>query len=129
MLIIQGVDMIVYPVNEDAGLGSQISDHFGRSFGFMLVEPASGTCRFIAPGTSDGSHHCAPLATLKTAGATEVYCKHMSPFALRRCFELGLLVYETTADRVDEALQEHRAGLRVDLPDEALCAGHEHHDC
>jgi predicted Fe-Mo cluster-binding NifX family protein len=120
--------LIAYPVLESEGLRSKISPHFGRAPFFLVVETENHTCQGYATDGLRAEGECAPLRALARLGVREVHCPHMGRGALQRCFEYRLQVFQTTASTVEAALTARSAGLCPDLPDEALCGGHDDDD-
>lgn len=119
---------LAYPVLESNGLRSSISTHFGKAPFFLVADDKDHSCVVYASGLLRTEGECAPLRALAGMGVREVHCAHMGRGALQRCRAHGMQVFQTTASVVDAALVERSSGRCPDLPDAALCGGHDDDD-
>jgi predicted Fe-Mo cluster-binding NifX family protein len=118
---------ICIPVNEDQGLKSRVSGHFGSAPLFMIVDSDTGECRAIPNQNEHHAHGmCMPLASLKGETLDGVVVGGIGMGALMKLQAGGLQVFISEYATVEEALQAFKAGkLRTMVPGMA-CGGHSH---
>jgi predicted Fe-Mo cluster-binding NifX family protein len=112
-------------VEEDAGLDSPISPHFGKAPGFLLAAADGGSCVFIDAVAARREGECAPLAALLERGCGTVLCRSMGRGALRRARQAGLRVlYAGPWRTAREALCGLAAGRCPEFSEDRLCGHH-----
>ncbi|WP_269524360.1 NifB/NifX family molybdenum-iron cluster-binding protein [Coraliomargarita parva] len=120
---------IAVPVLKQAGLGSQISAHFAKAPGFLIVDSDGGNESYLVTAESREPSECAPIRALARAGAKVLICHGIGQGALARCHEAGMQILKAEGFTVSEALASFRDGACPDFPDGQLCCNHsDHHD-
>lgn len=112
------------PTEDEAGLTARISEHFGGSRWFTLVNSDTGATRSMPnrerghrPGTCDAARSIADL------GAQAVVCIGMGRRAFQSMRRAGIPVYLTRSPSVGEAVEEFKLDILTPLLDEEACAG------
>jgi len=114
-------------VQENAGLLSKVSHHFGKSRGFIIVDSDGEHCHYLDTKSARQPHECAPIRALKKDGCRVLLCQSMGRGALARSHEAGLLIYQASrGSLVVDLLNTFREGNCPDFPDSALCSHREH---
>lgn len=119
--------MIAMPVVGYDGMDSKLSEHFGRSPGFIVADIEGRELTYLNTGRARGASECAPITALARAGARVVVAKSMGRGAMQRCHVAGMQILQATGGTVSEVLQLLRDGQSPDFPDAALCNHHSHH--
>jgi predicted Fe-Mo cluster-binding NifX family protein len=119
---------VCIPTTEDAGLGSRLSQHFGRSAYFTLVDVETSRIEVLPNARPDheGGECGGPLELLAGRSVDAVVCRGMGRRALDRLRGLGLPVLRTEAWSVVEAVRELGAGMLSPLTGNET--GHHEHD-
>jgi predicted Fe-Mo cluster-binding NifX family protein len=113
------------PVIHDAGWGSPVSRHFGKSPLHALIDLSSGTLKewVLKPREKE---KCAPIEDLAKAGVTHVACVGLGQGALTRMQNANISVHHTTGKTLKEVLTQWKAGECSEITPKQLCAGHDH---
>lgn len=115
---------ICIPTNDQNGLDSQVSAHFGRAPHLAVVDAASLAVEFL-PRDVKG---CRASESLRGRDVDAVLCHGMGQGALANLGAVGIPVYLTRARTVREVLAGVADMVRMD-PGSA-CSDHDHsHGC
>ncbi|WFB37685.1 NifB/NifX family molybdenum-iron cluster-binding protein [Kiritimatiellota bacterium B12222] len=121
--------LVAIPVLHNRGPASQLSRHFGKSPGFMLVDPALQTFQYCESASMKEAGECAPISALVGQGCAVLICHSMGEGALTRCREAGLeIVKAAGGTEVAEVLHAYALGEYEAFPESALCR-HDHDHC
>ena len=103
------------PLDENAGLRSRLSHHFGRAPYLAIVELRDGEARLVdivanpaAGGPGGGA--CAIMDLLASFGAEGIIAKRVGVRAAQRLMEAGARVYEATSDTLEGVLAALSSG-------------------
>jgi len=126
---------ICVPTETATGSASRISDHFGGSPFFVVIDTEGDGVEIISGpgcgGQGSSDHH---LGRLATHGVEAVVCRGMGKRAFAAMREAGLDVLRTELHTVSEVLEAAREGRLSPLTEEDACGGgrhgrgHHHHD-
>jgi len=130
---------IAVPSADDSGLSAMISEHFGRSPYFTVVDLETGDVDVIpnmspnhGPGASEAQghehHHGHGYAfeTLSTRNIDVLACRGLGIRALKLFAENGVKVYCGAEGRVSEAVEAWKEGKLSEAGPEHACP-HGHH--
>jgi predicted Fe-Mo cluster-binding NifX family protein len=130
---------ICIPTQEDRGLDSRVSRHFGRAPYYALVETETGEVEMEANtkachdhGHGHGHDHghghrcgCHQIMGSRDLGA--VICTGMGRGALAGFVKRGVDVYLADKETVAEVLEEFRSGGMVPFGADVACSGRHGH--
>jgi len=129
---------ICVPTENGSGTTSRISDHFGGSPFFVVIDTDTDGVDVISGsgcgGQGRSDHH---LGQLAARGVEAVVCRGMGRRAFAAMREAGVDVLRTEHDTVSEVLEAARGGRLSPLTEEDACGGgrhgrghhqHGHHD-
>jgi predicted Fe-Mo cluster-binding NifX family protein len=118
---------ICIPVDDDRGLESRVSDHFGSAPAFMIVDTTTELCRSIPNHNEHHAHGaCMPLAALRGEHVDGAVVGGIGMGALQKLNAADIHVYLSEHATVAETIAAWRAGtLRLVQPHMA-CGGHGH---
>lgn len=125
---------ICIPTVDDDGLEARISDHFGSSPFYTVVDSDTGmlkTVRNIQHGHGHGQGHrhgaCRALGQIGPDDCEAVACRGLGRGAMASLGRSGLKVYVADGEKVSDVVDAARSGsLRRPSKDEILCGGHQH---
>ena len=116
----------IVPLEEDAGLRSKVSYHFGRAPYLAVIDHSNGNISYeIRPNPASDSPRggaCGILDLLATFQAEAVIAKHLGVKAARRLLEAGVKVYEAASDTLGGVIEDIRSGSLRPLDLTALLA-------
>ena len=119
---------IAIPTIDDRGLAAVLSEHFGQSSFFTVVDSETGEVR---SERNTGQHHgggSTPAEIIVDAGAGLVLCAGLGRRAVARFREAGIQVFMGAQGTVQDALNAHREGKLEPATEEAACHGRPHHE-
>jgi predicted Fe-Mo cluster-binding NifX family protein len=104
---------ICIPTEDERGLEGQLSQHFGRTPYFTVVDDVTGEIDLVANGHAVHEHgSCAPTGLLATQRLDAVICRGLG--------------YMSESRDVAGALSDLRAGRLSEAVSEELSCGHGH---
>lgn len=118
--------IISLPVEENQGLESPLSEHFGKSPYHIVVDSDSLTVRDVSRLKTPEDQHCAPFDWLLGQGVQVVLCKGMGKGALKRLTQEGVDVRVAKVATVKAALAAWFMDGCPRMGVEGLCSGHHH---
>lgn len=102
--------VIAIPIESEAGLSSNISNHFGKAPFYLLYNTETNTSKII----KNTSHHFGgkehPPVMIKNAGATCVITGSLGDHAKDLFKKFGITLYLGTASTVQELLDLYESG-------------------
>lgn len=113
------VETIAFPTDEDNGIESLVSPHFGKSKNFVLVNLKDGKIvgiETIRNPTIQKEHSKGPESAefLHKKGVTALVCKSIGKPALYTLRNLGIFLYQSEEKPVKELVNDYlNGGLRV----------------
>jgi predicted Fe-Mo cluster-binding NifX family protein len=115
------------PVELANGLESLVCAHFGSAPAFMLVDPATGSCRAISNGNQHHGHGmCMPLQSLQGEQVDALVVGGIGMGALNKLNAANIQVYLAEHATVGEVVTAFKAGSLKPMQPGMACAGHGH---
>ena len=122
---------LVIPIEESKEENSIISDHFGRSPLFAIVEVSDNSISSIKMVKNVGEHFggqggtCSPVTSIINQNPDALITKGMGPRALQILQEKGIAVFATECNTIKEAIESYKNGGLVNLTEP--CEESRHH--
>ncbi|MGE9292629.1 MAG: NifB/NifX family molybdenum-iron cluster-binding protein [Puniceicoccales bacterium] len=116
---------ICLPVLENNGLLSAVSPHFGQAPAHLVVSDAGDIIQFCEKSSCEHGE-CTPVDVISQYNIQAVVCQGLGRGAFFRLRELGVEVFQTACETVDEALAAFNARELAHMGEDGLC--HGHHD-
>ena len=101
---------IAIPIEEDKGLDSEISEHFGRSKFFIVIDENGNVLEKIENIEEHKKKNIHPPAILKTKGVEVILASSIGYHALELSKALKIEVYLGEARTVREILEKYKKG-------------------
>ncbi len=119
------------PLENDLGSHSRISSHFGRSPYYAVVfhDPSSGKIRAeikSASGEARGGA-CSAGDMVRKFGVDAVIVKGIGVRAIRVLQELGVKIYKTGSETLDQVMREIEGGDLIPFSSDEACKGMRPH--
>ena len=117
---------ITIPTLDSGGLDAFVSDHFGQSPFFTVVDTVTEEVHAI---TNQGQHFGGPQhpAAVAADAATDVIlCTNLGQKALRYFQQRDITVYTGVSGKVREILQAYREGTLQSGTEPGSCPGKQH---
>jgi predicted Fe-Mo cluster-binding NifX family protein len=121
--------IICIPIDDDRGLDSPISAHFGSAPLYLITGTGDSDYRTV-PNLNQVHQHgaCTPLAVIEAEAIDGLVVGGIGGGALAKVTAAGIPVYHAEATTAGEALRALQAGrLPVMRPDMACAHGHAGH--
>jgi predicted Fe-Mo cluster-binding NifX family protein len=116
---------ICIPINEDQGLKSRVSGHFGSAPCFLIIDTDSGLCRSIHNLNQHHDHGmCKPLSSLVDEALDGIVVAGIGMGALGKLVQAGIRVFRAEHSTVEETLTAFKAGQLQPMTPEAACRNH-----
>jgi len=113
------------PLQENSGITSKISFHFGRSPYYAIVthDQSADKIEMEIKSISSISHGeiCGAGEMVERAGADAVIVKGIGPKAIQMLQRRGTRVYMTSSETLNQVIEEIRAGKLKPASDNVLC--------
>ena len=116
------------PTNDDHGIESVISSHFGRAPWFTFVNAVTGEVESLR--NDEGSHvhgACVPTEEIMRRGVSGVLCRGIGRGASARLAAAGIAVYLTKESVTSSALEAIREGRATALDGAGACSENHGH--
>lgn len=115
------------PANEDQGLESPVSEHFGSAKLFVIVDTGSGAFRAVPNRNLHQGHGmCQPLRPLSGEQVDGIAVGGIGMGALGKLLAAGIKVYITRERTVGETVTALNAGTLREATPAAACSRHGH---
>jgi len=111
---------VCFPTIGWAGLKERISEHFGRSPTFTIVDVETGEVE-VVPNVKEHTKQTMPAAMLKRKGVSVLVCGGIGYRALSNLRNAGIKVYYGVSGTVEEALEQFKVGSLIEKAEEAPC--------
>lgn len=120
---------VIVPLDEQAGLFSKISEHFGSAPFYAIVDTTVDSLEIIV---NDCVHHhhgqCNPSDFFSKLGDSALLCHGIEAGAVHKLQKMGIAVYVTTVvATLDEALLLFKRGTLKKITPQEVCEGHACH--
>jgi predicted Fe-Mo cluster-binding NifX family protein len=120
---------ICIPTLDSRGLAAPLSEHFGRSPYFTLVDDARGAVEaLVNPRARHPAGSCATAELLRGRAVEAVVCRGLGGGAFARLEAMGVPVYLCDSADVASALEDHRRGRARLMGATQACSGHHDHE-
>ncbi|MDZ7849477.1 MAG: NifB/NifX family molybdenum-iron cluster-binding protein [Halodesulfurarchaeum sp.] len=116
---------IALPTGENGGKAAPVSEHFGRTAGFTIVDTETDESEFVAHTGGHGPDANPPPVTVADAGVEVVIAGNIGRGAVSRLRSAGATVYRGADGTVSEAIEQWRDG-ELDEVETADVHGHDH---
>ncbi len=126
---------IAFPVRSaDAGLQSEVFNHFGTASRFIVVNDETKHMEILENQDLNHAHgQCQPLAALGGRSVDTVVVGGIGGGALNKLLNSGIAVYRAQKGTVQENLDSLKAGRLEAFSPQDTCQGHSIgggvHDC
>ncbi|MGC9779698.1 MAG: NifB/NifX family molybdenum-iron cluster-binding protein [Candidatus Heimdallarchaeota archaeon] len=118
---------LAFPTNDDKGLESYLSDHFGRAPIYTLIQNKTNEIKIIQnTGEHFGGGYSAP-ALLEEHGTNVLICRALGRKAVSRFKEAGIEIFITDKLIVKDALEAYNKRELKTASEEEACAGQHKH--
>lgn len=119
----------VLPLEENAGMESAMSEHFGSAPFFAVADTLTGTAQIIRNPNSEHVHgQCTPADAFAGMGAEIVICNGIGARAASKMQAQGISVYlADLSPTLGQALKRFMAGELVKVSADQACQGHDCH--
>ena len=118
---------ICFPIENDAGLDSKVSDHFGSAPLFLLADTDSLETIIISNSNQHHSHGaCNPLQALQGSGIEGVAVRSIGAGAVGHLSRCGLRVYKAAEENVRENVKKLKMNALAEYSPAEGCTGHGH---
>jgi predicted Fe-Mo cluster-binding NifX family protein len=118
---------ICFPIENDEGLNSRVSDHFGSASLFLLADTGSVETSVISNSDQNHSHGaCNPLQAIQGSRVEGVAIRNIGAGAVGHLTRSGLRVYKATGDTVGENMEKLAANALPEYSPSEGCSGHGH---
>ena len=119
---------ICIPTEDDRGMDSRVSDHFGSAPCFTFFDTATGGLDVRANAHEEHEPgQCNPTAAVRSGAARVIVCRGLGRRALERLQESGIEVFVTRETTTRSALEAYAAGRLDAMNPGQACGGHQ--DC
>ena len=121
---------VCIPTMEKGGMDDELSDHFGGSPTFTIVDTGTKDVK-VVPNQSEhfGGTGKAP-EQIESTGATVVICRGIGPKAMIMLRDFGIDVYTGSTGNVRNAIELWSSGKLQKASIQNACQGHTHdHHC
>jgi len=119
------------PLENDLGSHSRISSHFGRSPYYAVVfhDPSSGEIRAEIKSASSEARGgaCSAGDMVRKFGVDAVIVKGIGVRAIRVLQELGVKIYKTGSETLDQVMREIEGGGLIPFSSDEACKGMRPH--
>jgi predicted Fe-Mo cluster-binding NifX family protein len=121
---------ICIPTLDARGLAAELSEHFGRSPYFTLIDSALGRVETLGnPRARHGAGTCSTAELLRGRAIAAVVCRGLGGGAFARLEEMGVPVFLSESVDVAGALEDYRQGRARPMGATHACHGHHDHGC
>ena len=116
---------VCFPVNEDAGIESEVHGHFGSAPRFVLVDADTKEFRVLDnPNAKHEKGQCSPLAALSGEKVDAVVVGGIGAGALNKLMGFGAKVYRAETGTVSHNLDKFIGGALAGFSPAFTCGGH-----
>jgi predicted Fe-Mo cluster-binding NifX family protein len=118
---------ICFPIENDRGLDSTVSDHFGSAPLFLLTDTVSGEATVISNSDQHHSHGaCNPLQALQGNRIEGIAVRNIGAGAIGHLTRSGLRVYKATEETVRANVDKLVSNTLSEYTPSDGCSGHGH---
>ncbi len=115
------------PLENNLGSGSRLSTHFGRAryYAMLAYEDRTSTLKVEVKQSPNLIHGgtCGAADIVKRLGADAVIVKGIGLRAVQLLQSLGIKVYKTESETLDQVIKEVREGRLTPITESEACAG------
>ncbi|HAR43682.1 MAG TPA: diguanylate cyclase [Bdellovibrionales bacterium] len=120
---------ICIPTNDNQGVESNISGHFGSAPYFTIVDTESLDCKAIVNTNQHHAHGmCQPLAVLSNEIFDGIVVGGIGAGALNRLQSANVKVFKTQHRTIRETVEAYKSNALPEVVPHMACSGHGHHD-
>lgn len=116
---------ICFPIENNKGLESTVSDHFGSTPLFLITDTDSGETSVISNSDQHHAHGaCNPLQALQGSRIEGIAVRNIGAGAVGHLSRCGLRVYKAVGDTVRENVEKLAANTLPEYSPSETCSGH-----
>jgi len=116
---------IVIPTDNKNGLKDTVAEHFGRCLTYTFLNEKGEVVEIIDNTSEHMGGKGLPPELMKKHGADILFCKDLGPRALNLCQELGIEVYVSQAETVEEIFEAWKNNKIKKAGAEDICEQHK----
>jgi predicted Fe-Mo cluster-binding NifX family protein len=120
---------ICIPIEEDRGLRSKVSRHFGSAPKFLIVDTGTSEYRTIENRNHGREHHhgqCRPLDSIRGEDINSILVGGIGGGAFRQLQQAGIQALLSEHQTVEEAIAAYAAGDLKPVDPSSVCRQHRH---
>lgn len=117
---------VCVPTNGQGGIEAMVSEHFGRSPTYTVVDTESGKVEVIANTSEHMGGAGKPPEQILRTGAHVLVCSGLGPRAIDMFESYGIEVYVGATGSARDAVEMWRSGRLQMATDENACKEHRH---
>ena len=118
------------PVEENNGLESSVSGHFGSAPYFLIWDSESEAVTVVSNQNSDHTHGaCSPLKAIGSVEVDAVIVSGIGARAIERLNSMGIQVLQSSAAKVSAALECFKQNTLSPIVPANACSGHSGGGC
>ncbi len=116
---------ICFPIENDKGLDSMVSDHFGSTPLFLITDTDNGDTSVISNSDQHHAHGaCNPLQALQGSRIEGIAVRNIGAGAVGHLSRCGLRVYKAVGDTVRENVEKLKTNTLPEYSPSETCSGH-----
>jgi len=120
---------ICVPTGTDQGIEAEVFGHFGSAPYFSLVDTDTAEVEVLVNSNDHHAHgQCTPMKQLAGLDFDAIVVRGMGRNAVARFAAANVQVMVTTAAKLQDVLEEARAGKLRELDPSQACQGHGGHN-
>jgi predicted Fe-Mo cluster-binding NifX family protein len=117
---------VCLPTTEKGGLEDLVSEHFGRSPTFTVVDTESGQVRVVSNTSEHMGGTGKPPEQIAQTGAQVLICTGLGPRAIEMLVSYGIQVYVGAHGTVKDAIDMWKDGRLEPATEQNACKDHHH---
>jgi predicted Fe-Mo cluster-binding NifX family protein len=116
---------ICFPIENDKGLDSTVSDHFGSTPLFLITDTENGETSVISNSDQHHAHGaCNPLQALQGSRIDGIAVRNIGAGAVGHLSGCGLRVYKAVSDTVRDNVEKLKTNTLPEYSTSETCSGH-----
>jgi predicted Fe-Mo cluster-binding NifX family protein len=117
---------VCLPTTGKGGLDDHVSEHFGRSATFTVVDTDSEQVRIVSNTSEHMGGTGKPPELIAQTGAQVLICSGLGPMAIDMLGSFGIQVYVGASGSVKDAIKMWKDGLLESASERNACKDHRH---
>lgn len=117
---------VCVPSMGTAGLNEYVSQHFGRSPTFTIVDTESGAIEIVGNNSTHMGGNGLPVDVLREKGVEVLIAGGLGPKAIIAFQQLGVRIFVGAAGTVKDAIDDWMNGFLTEASMDNACREHRH---